>query len=340
MSGCRLGAVVALAVALGALAPATSHAASATVPANFPNTVVVSAADGELNRMSAVESGGRVLVTDAGAPITALAGCDQVAPGTVSCPALAQVVLDVGDLNDLVSVAGVVGADVRGAAGKDRITISGPVGAEAAGGSGADLIVGGDGPDRLSGNEGDDTVRGGPGDDFVSGGTGDNQVFGDGGRDVLSPGGRPDGTNGPGLNQVACGPGLDFVVDPSPTDLLAHDCERIGADDPENFPGRAFPTRTSSGRLSFRIPCLGETEDCSGVIALRDRGGRLLGRGRFVILKRRGGPARVTLNGLGRRLLARRGGVIVRVRASYATGSPDVNLYRVGWSLRLTSARQ
>ena len=97
---------------------------------------------------------------------TAGAGCTQAAPRVVTCTgSISSVSVDVGDLNDVVSVSVAVPVTIQGGPGPDAITNTGTT-------TGTSFIFGGPGADHIDGGT-NATVDGGPGPDNmdVFGGT-------------------------------------------------------------------------------------------------------------------------------------------------------------------------
>ncbi len=173
-------------LALLALAP-TAEAATVRVettcsnptgkgPETCTGTLVFAAAAGEVNDVSAEPTAGfTIVLRDAGAPLTAGAGCTQVDAASVRCPDAAGSVA-LGDGNDRLALP-VGRLAVSGDAGDDTLTAPGTV----RGGDGDDTISGsaldgGAGNDRLTGTSGDDELFGGPGDDTIDGAGGFDTV--------------------------------------------------------------------------------------------------------------------------------------------------------------------
>ena len=206
------------------------------------------AAPGEVNVVTISASTGLVVRfrDDGGAPVTAGAGCTQLAPAEVECPKPPEsetldALVDAGDGDDVVR--GSPGSDdIRGGPGADRLE----------GGAGADDIVPGDAAAA-------DVVDGGPGRDFadyrertdpllidleegrsaedfvklvesVRGGRGDDVIFGSLAADALGGGrgndelhGRDGGDDlfgGPGDDRLEGSDGDDELYGESGTDRL------------------------------------------------------------------------------------------------------------------------
>ena len=121
--------------------------------AGFPVPVTsLAAAPGEANRVTITREGEEFVLTDAGAPVVALAPCTQVDASTVRCPFTAGI-------DDIAGLA------IDAGDGADEVTITGDPGAES-------VLAGGLGDDAITGGEGNDTIDGGPGDDRLAGGGG------------------------------------------------------------------------------------------------------------------------------------------------------------------------
>jgi Ca2+-binding RTX toxin-like protein len=190
----RGGLCVAVAGAIGLLAPA-AHAATVQV---VDGTAVFTAARGEHNDVRAgtlaIRDGRTLRIDDAGAPLTAGAGCQQLDVGSVWCPedppgSLALSV-STGDQNDRVVIDDSVfrTVTVHGGSGDDTIHVGNSVGTPA-------VLDGGSGDDQLSTamNSSDTpTLRGGRGNDVLTilEGGGAN-AFGGGGNDRIVYVGAP-----------------------------------------------------------------------------------------------------------------------------------------------------
>jgi len=201
----------------------------------------VLAAPGETNAL-AVSTRGTIVVRDAGAPLTAGAGCQAQADGSVVCSSDLPVVattVDAGDGDDRIAFDGPFG-ELHGGAGDDVIDsadVNPPeVGSQLSGDDGDDvlrgegLLEGGPGRDRLSGGPAADTLLGGAGSDVIDGGAGEDKVsFADDTAgvvvDLADPG--PDGGD-----EVT---GVEGVVGGSGDDRIAGD---DGANWIDGGPGR------------------------------------------------------------------------------------------------------
>jgi Ca2+-binding RTX toxin-like protein len=187
-----------------------SVARAATTIANFPSQIIVTAAAGEANRITAATTdGAHFTISDAGAALTPGTGCTAIDPHSVTCtkagdndiPGLS---IQAGDGDDSISLEGVdtdacVDAEVGAGTGDDTITTATRSGCFGGGfgvyaGEGDDLVIvtrhqysvwGGPGDDVLIGGEQGDNLHGGEGDDVIDGGPGLDQMDGAEGRDVV-----------------------------------------------------------------------------------------------------------------------------------------------------------
>jgi Ca2+-binding RTX toxin-like protein len=183
----RLATGAALLAAAGLFAPA-AHAATIKVS---QGSVVAVAAPGEANDVAAEVVGGThsdwtLRVVDAGAPLIAGPGCDQLDANSVSCAHSQALIVWAGDGNDRVRLSDRFGfdyAEIHGEEGDDTASVSSVVGL-------SPLLDGGPGDDLLSVNmnSGGDIpiLQGGPGNDFLGlfqvdggkafGGPGDDRI--------------------------------------------------------------------------------------------------------------------------------------------------------------------
>ncbi len=284
-------ALVAVAIVVAAV-PARAATVSVTQgldPSRYGNLVIYRAAPGELNlvrivrRRESVGADPRMLVTDAGAPVTAGLGCTSLDAHTADCrtpppeppgapfPLNADVRL--GDGDDLAEVAvGDFEADGRfdlwGDEGNDRLLIP------------SFLYFGGD-------------LRGGPGNDVLHG-------FGNRGHLL-------DG--GPGADEIVGGSGYDTLRDGDPDDAPALDTIDGGGGrgrDTLDYTARADPVRVDLGAGRGGEP--GEGDRLAGVEDV------VTGRGDDVVL---GSPRANNLDGgAGTNFIAgRRGGDTIKVPA-------------------------
>lgn len=201
-------AVIGVIVGVGAVAgagffPGAAGAATAFVTnrEGVPASITYAAEPGERNEVAITSDGSGIYdIKDAGAVITAGAGCTAVSPHEVTCDARAyafvRLVVFAGDRNDSVDAREVVSTAVHRAAstlwgreGKDLLL----------GSAGCDFLDGGpdndvlrgrsSGPWRMCGNilrgrSGDDVLVGGPSRDDLNGGPGADMLDGRGGRDT------------------------------------------------------------------------------------------------------------------------------------------------------------
>jgi len=166
-------------------AAAASPAAASTAGVQG-TTLTVTGGSGEANRLGVAVAGDRIRVTERGATIRAGEGC-TLSGRTVSCPleGLTELVADLGDRGDRVSVS-------RGVRLSARLR----------GGSGNDLLAGGGGPDELDGGTGRDVVSYAARPDAVA---------------VTVGGGADDGAPGEGDDVVA---GVEHVIGTPGPDIL------------------------------------------------------------------------------------------------------------------------
>ena len=135
---------------------AVAAPASAATVSVAGSVLRVTAAPGEWNAISVAPPffpgpAPSLVVSDAGAPIAAGAGClPALTPGSVACgtSGVASVEVDAGDADD-------------------SVLVSAPLPARIWGGDGDDELAGGVGPDSLDGGTGSDSAEAGPGDDTI-----------------------------------------------------------------------------------------------------------------------------------------------------------------------------
>jgi Ca2+-binding RTX toxin-like protein len=151
---------------------AAAHAATALVGAGAlsesPDTVKFVADPGERNNVTVklVFNPIRLEIHDAGAAITAGAGCSSVDPNTVRCvDQVDEVELHLGDGDDFLSlqVDFIEQGWYLGGDGEDTITAANEV-------YSLEHLRGGPGNDTLRGRAGEDLLDGGPGADVLHGG--------------------------------------------------------------------------------------------------------------------------------------------------------------------------
>lgn len=119
------------------------------------------ATPGEANLVTVPKTGATFTVREVGAPLTVGQGCKAIDARAASCSPPAglpfiRAIVDLGDGDDALSVAGSIGGRSGGQGGETRIT----------GGPGNDRVSAGDGPETLDGGAGADELRGEGGDDF------------------------------------------------------------------------------------------------------------------------------------------------------------------------------
>lgn len=203
-------------------------------------TLTVTGSGSERNLISVAVAGTQIRVVDTAARITAGAGC-RVSGRTASCPitGLTELVVDLGDGNDRVSVS-------------RAVTLRGRL----RGGGGNDTLIGGGGPDELDGGAGRDIVSYdgrpdpvrvsiGEGADDGAPGEGDNviaveQLIGGAGADTLigsGTGERIEGRNGNdtidgrgGNDALIGGAGADVLQGGDGDDVFVASSASDGAD--------------------------------------------------------------------------------------------------------------
>ena len=123
-------------------------------------------------------TGGFYRAVDAAAPITAAGACTNVAVNVVQCPSasVSSADVDLGDLDDRLTLTSVLNTTARGGTGDDRLQTGG----------GADTLDGEDGADTLLGLGGIDSLVGGLGNDSLDGGPGADSMDGGAGTDVVT----------------------------------------------------------------------------------------------------------------------------------------------------------
>ncbi|MBP7951014.1 MAG: hypothetical protein KA004_15285 [Verrucomicrobiales bacterium] len=180
-------------------------------------TLYYRAAPGAVNTVTVTTQNGRVVLTDATAPLPPclpIPGLVRPNPHTISLPAacVGAVSADLGDGNDAFHAVGFPGSVLI------------------AGGLGNDTIVGGGDADFLHGNDGDDTLWGGGGTDEICGGNGNDSIVGGGDADFLH-GNDGDDTlwGGGGTDEICGGNGNDSlygdtIPDESITGDAGNDC--------------------------------------------------------------------------------------------------------------------
>lgn len=150
----------ALLVVLGFASPAYANVSSVHVSGGV---VRFDAARGVDNRVTVVQSGFTVTITDPSGPLVAGDNCTLLDPHRAVCVGVQPVFLDLWDGDDTLDAS----------ATSRQVVADLGVGTDSAvGGAGADTLVGGSGVDSLNGGAGDDTLEGSDGADRVWGGVG------------------------------------------------------------------------------------------------------------------------------------------------------------------------
>jgi hypothetical protein len=194
--------------------------------------------------------------------------------------------------------------------------------------------------DRLAGIE---RIRGGQGDDHLAGNAGANVIDGLTGRDVLSGRSGADDLRSGGRS-ISCGKGEDIIRVGHPAtserELMARDCERIEVEHVRWWIA-PHPTRATRRAVRFKVRCPWDPEfdepeqvvECAGRLRLVEPGrrARVVGRGAFPRGAWSARPVDARLTRLGRRFVARPGGVRARVNLTLRGGEA------VSWIVRLGS---
>lgn len=228
---------------VGLLAPATAHAATVTASGGV---VLVTAAPGEVNRITVTPGSGTVEVRDTGAAIVAGTGCTLPQAGRVTCAAtITRAEIDLGDGDDTFTLTGATPATVSDGPGRDTV----------AGGSGDDVFLAGAGNDAYTGGSGSDRVDfsartapvvadlaagGAEGDTFTTvealiGGSGDDDLTGNSGANTLDGGPGDDVLDGAGgADALEGGAGFDTADYASRTVAITADADGSGDDGASN----------------------------------------------------------------------------------------------------------
>ena len=192
-------------------------------------------------------------------------------------------------------------------AGNDRI----------AGTKAANILEGGDGDDLLIGRGGKDHNDFG---DDLYGGKGDDRLYGDKGNESFYGQG--------GTDSYRCRGGQDSISRPGPAEFIGAACERAYFDvpgkDADSFGLNPNPLRFDGRTATFTGECIsyeideGEPPSCSGKVTLRHATGSkgVLGRGGYKLHERDSTKYAITLTAKGRKLAARKKGVVVTVHLS------------------------
>jgi hypothetical protein len=262
----------AIAVATAALALLPSPAGAATISSEN-GRLAFAAGSGEANDVAISVGIDSYLVKDGGAPLAAGPGCQAKPDGSAECKAGAAVIaVDLGDMNDGLTVTGSLPTQVTAGAGKDTVR----------GGAGDDVLRGDAGDDTLQGNDGNDTLQSGDGSDNLSGGDGNDTLTAKDGNDTLAGGAGNDrleaGKGADDLNggagddvlltaegefkgtrerRIRCGEG-DDVLTAGPADPFVSDCERIDG---------ASLRLLKGGLIPFELEC---PAACKGTVRIRD----------------------------------------------------------------------
>jgi Ca2+-binding RTX toxin-like protein len=206
---CRWSPVLVAALSL-ALSPDALAATGSVDSSNGRLSYVANS--GEANEVTFVRPAGgifsrSVMITDPGAIIVAGAGCASVSEHELLCIGVVDMQIDVGDLDDSVTVLGMLGNPSEAS----EIDVAKLIPATISGGEGNDSLEGSDAPDTLWGGVGADTISGGsawfwrhsddgdkaaPGLNTLEGGAGDDALFGGSTFDRLVGGEGADSIHG------------------------------------------------------------------------------------------------------------------------------------------------
>jgi uncharacterized protein GlcG (DUF336 family) len=189
-------------------------------------------------------------------------------------PASGQIVLqEFGVVRAAFASAAVNSITVNTQAHNNLVRIDPSVGQPATvnGAPGVNILRAGGGPATLLGDTGVNRLEGGPANDSLIGGAGANTFAGNGGQNQL--------VGGPGTNFFFGTPGQDTVLGSDPV----HDHNFLGGAPPANLdqflgltPTAQLPlTAAEVGTLLQRAAAATASDD--GIVAVVDRGGRVLG---------------------------------------------------------------
>ena len=257
--------------------PASAQGATAS---RISNSLVISAAAGDVDRINVGTDGEDVLVTGPPGSVTPGGGCDPLGSTGADCGPYASVTFVaaiLGDRNDRLRVIWPFGdgsppaVQALGEGGDDRLI----------GGSGESELIGGAGDDRLGGehpccgdpNEaGEDVLAGGPGADLLFGGDDDDELDGGPGADTADYAFSGTRGNVPAVRVdlrrgIATGQGTDSI----------ESCERVIGSDRDDVLSGTAGRNVLAGR---------EGDD---VIRGRDGRDKLLGEGGHDVLRARDG---------------------------------------------------
>jgi Ca2+-binding RTX toxin-like protein len=216
---CMLSPVLFAALSL-ALAPDALAATGSVDSSNGRLSYVANS--GEANEVTFVRPAGgvfsqSVVITDPGAIVVAGAGCASASEHELLCIGVVDIQIDVGDLDDSVTVLGMLGNPSEAS----EIDVAKLIPATISGGEGNDSLEGSDAPDTLRGDAGADTISGGSAwfwrhsdDDGDEAAPGLNKLDGGTGDDALSGGFTFDRfVGGEGADSIHGGEGSGFESD-------------------------------------------------------------------------------------------------------------------------------
>ena len=204
--------------AIAAIVPAGASASTAVRTGPNGNTLTVTAAPGEVNKMEVHARDNYVFVwernnTDVlnGQP----AGCQNYNGAEIWCPrsVVARVVVDTGDMNDslVATLDTPIPATLLGGTGNDVLDVKG-VGGTISQTPYTPSLYGGDGNDEVYGWQLSDILSGGNGNDILGAGAGNDTLSGGAGIDRMDAGANNDTVYARDgyRDYVACGTGNDW----------------------------------------------------------------------------------------------------------------------------------
>jgi Ca2+-binding RTX toxin-like protein len=136
-------------VAAVLLLTGAGQASAAGVSVTSAKRLAFAANPGEANDVTISAAGANAVVSDAGAPLTAGAGCSSNSPNQVTCPNAVRISAALGDGDDHIRNTTSLPSHIQGNAGNDVIE----------GGAGDDVLLGEAGVDQIYGGAGNDTIN-------------------------------------------------------------------------------------------------------------------------------------------------------------------------------------
>jgi Ca2+-binding RTX toxin-like protein len=228
-------------------------AAAPSAMAAGPTTVTVDAGEKRIDVVAAASTANELTVTQGGGnyTITDTAGvssptCTPSGVNTVVCADLGpdlgrEIDINVGDLEDTVTINAGPDTDVTLAAGSGDDAVTSP-------GSSRDRIFGNVGSDTLNGGDGDDSLYGGNGFDILEGGQGNDVIFG--GTNLIAE--QPETTG----NIFRGGPGDDVLEGNKGPDIFDEGAVANGNDRANGNDGldvADYSARTNNVVVNFNL---------------------------------------------------------------------------------------